>query len=181
MDPLGRSQAAARPGAGPVGGPPAPAEGRRGHEAEHGHVVVDERDQGRPGGHPADEVVGAVDRVDDPAPGAVAGGLELLALDGVAGPGALELDPDQLLGRLVGVADQREVGLGLHDEVVRPEPGHRDPLDGVRQDMGKAQVVVIGHLPTLARRRARTRGPARRPAAACADVGRERSGRNTTK
>ena len=68
----------------------------------------------------------------------------------------------------VGVADQGEVGLGLHDEVLGAEPGHRDPLDGVRQDMGEAQVVVVGHLPTLARGPAEADGPPRGgPTAIC--------------
>ena len=40
----------------------------------------------------------------------MAGGVELLALDGVAGAGALELVPDELLGRPVGVGDRAEVG-----------------------------------------------------------------------
>ena len=52
--------------------------GRR-HDAEHDLVVDGERDQGGPDGDAADEVLGAVDRVDDPAPLAVARRPVLLA------------------------------------------------------------------------------------------------------
>ena len=50
---------------------------------------------------------------------------ELLADDGVARPGALELGADQLLGVAVGVADEGEVGLGVDPQVVGPEPRER--------------------------------------------------------
>ena len=39
----------------------------RGDDAEHDLVVDGQRDQGRPDRHAAHEVLGAVDRVDDPA------------------------------------------------------------------------------------------------------------------
>ena len=97
-------------------------------------------------GTPRDEVVGAVDRVDDPLPRAGPGGRELLADDGVARPGALELGADQLLGVAVGVADQGEVGLGVDPQVLGAEPRGRDALDGIREHVGEAQVVVVaGH------------------------------------
>ena len=68
-------------------------------------------------------------------------------LDGVARPGALELAADELLGGAVGVADEGEVGLGLDPQVLGAEPGDRDPLDGIREDVGEAQVVVVaGHV-----------------------------------
>ena len=50
---------------------------------------------------------------------------ELLADDGVARPGALELGADQLLGVAVGVADQGQVGLGLDPQVLGAEPRDR--------------------------------------------------------
>ncbi len=126
------------------GGPPAPLQRGRGDEPEHGRLVDDEADERGPHGHTAHEVLRAVDGVDDPAPGAVAGRLELLTLHGVARPGPLELRADELLGRAVGVGDRREVRLALDDEVVGPEARDRHPLDGVREDVGQTQVVVVG-------------------------------------
>ena len=111
--------------------------------ADHGHTVIDQRDEGRPHRHPAHEVLGAVDRVDHPAAGAVAGRVELLALDGVARPGPLELGPDVLLGGAVGVGHRREVRLALDDEVLGAEPGDRHPLHRVGEDVGQAEVVVV--------------------------------------
>ena len=72
------------------------------------------------------------------------GGLELLTLDGVARPGALQLQSDQLLGGAVGVGDGGEVRLALDDEVGGTEARHRHPLDGIRQDVGQTEVVVVG-------------------------------------
>ena len=75
-------------------------------------------------------------------------GRELLADDGVARSGALELDADELLGLPVGVADEGEVGLGLDPQVLGAEACRGDPLDGVGEHVGEAQVVVIaGHGP----------------------------------
>ena len=67
----------------------------------------------------------------------------------------------RLLGVPVGVADQGEVGLGLDPEVLGPEPRRRDPLDGIREHVGEAQVVVVaGHAPQPSGRRRRIFGPA---------------------
>ena len=110
-------------------------------------AVVNERDQRGPDRDSADEVVGPVDRVDDPASGAVAGGVELLTLDRVQGTGAFELVANDFLRCLVGVTDQREIGLGLDHEILGPEAGHRDPLHGIGKHVREAQVIVIGRHP----------------------------------
>ena len=141
---LGAGQAPPGPGAGAARGPPAAVQRRRGDQAEHRLALVHQRDEGGPHRHAPDEVLGAVDRVDHPASRAVAGGVELLALDGVAGAGALELVPDELLGRPVGVGHRAEVGLGLHHQVLGAEAGDGQTLDRIGQDVGEAQVVVIG-------------------------------------
>ena len=76
----------------------------------------------------------------------MAGRLELLAHDGVAGPGALELGADHLLRAPVGIADRGQVGLGVDDQVIGEEALHREPVHGVGEDVGQAQVVVVpGH------------------------------------
>ncbi len=52
----------------------------------------------------------------------------------------------------VGVADRGQVRLGVDDQVLGEEALHRHAVDGVGQDMGQAQVVVIlRHALTLAR------------------------------
>jgi hypothetical protein len=95
--------------------------------------------------------VGPVDRVDDPAARAAAGGLELLALDSIPGTGAPELVAHHLLGRAVGVADQREIGFGLDHEVLGPKARNGNPFHGIGKHVREAQVIVIGrHRATLA-------------------------------
>ena len=89
----------------------------------HELARVLEADQRRPDRHAAHVVLGAVDRVDDPA--------ELgIAATGHVSPNsspstawsvdAAEPVADRLLDRLVGLAHRREVGLGAHLQVVRP-------------------------------------------------------------
>ena len=51
-----------------VAGPPAPLQRGRAHHADDRDAVVQQRDQRRPHRHAADEVLGAVDRVDHPLP-----------------------------------------------------------------------------------------------------------------
>jgi len=143
----GGGQAPACPGAGPGRGPPAAAErGCRDH-AEDGPSLVEQRDERRPHRDAADVVLGAVDGVDDPLPRAVAAGAELLPDDGVARPGAPQLGAHEVLGVAVGVGDGRQVGLGVHPQVGRLEPGRRQRVDHVGDDMGQPQVVVVDHHP----------------------------------
>jgi len=114
-------------------------------------AVIDERDQSGPDRDASDEVVGPVDWVDDPASWAVAGRLELLTLDRIPRAGAFELVANDLLGRLVGVADQGQIGFGLDHEIVGTEARHRDPFHGIGKHVREAQVIVIGrHVATLA-------------------------------
>ena len=69
-------------------------------------VVDHQRDQGGPDRHAADEVLGAVDRVDHPAPRTPAGVLHLLAVHRVPRPGPAERAPQRLLDGGVGVGDR---------------------------------------------------------------------------
>ena len=86
---LGSSdQGPAGPRALAAGGPPAAAESRGRDHADDDVGSVDEGDERGPDGHAAYVVLGAVDRVEDPAPAArrpCTGcvGAELLADDGV--------------------------------------------------------------------------------------------------
>ena len=60
--PNGREGALAR------AGPPTALQRGRAHHTDDRNAVVEQRDQGRPHRHAADEVLGAVDRVDHPLP-----------------------------------------------------------------------------------------------------------------
>src|SRR5439155_9609124 len=75
-----------------------------------------EPDQRGPDGHVADEVLGAVDRVDDPASPLIAHRAELLAEEPVLGKRAAEHLADDLLGALVGLRHRRRVRLQRHVE-----------------------------------------------------------------
>src|SRR5262249_21073151 len=61
--------------------------------------------------HVADEVLGAVDRIDDPAAPLIADCTELLAEEAVRGKRVAEHLADRLLGALVGLRHRRGVGL----------------------------------------------------------------------
>src|SRR5690606_18476271 len=99
-----------------------------------------ERDQRRPDGDAAHEVLGAVDGVDDPRPVAPAGVAELFTYHRVARPGTAQRAADRLLDGPVGVADRGEVRLGLDLEVDGLEPPHRQVVGGVRHDVGETEV-----------------------------------------
>ena len=127
----------------PVRRPPAALQLRRRHHAEHDLVVDDQRDQRRPDRHAADEVLGAVDRVDHPAPLAVPGRALLLAGDRVAGAHPRQRAPDALLDRLVGVGHRRQVRLAHHVQVERLEPALGERVGVVGEHVGEAQVVGV--------------------------------------
>src|SRR5690606_13888909 len=80
-------QAPAGPRAPALGRPPPAAERGRGHDPDDDPPVLYQRDERRPNGDTADEVLGAVDRIDDPGTRAVPGAAVLLAHDGVPGAG----------------------------------------------------------------------------------------------
>ena len=111
---------------------------------------------GGPHRHPAHEVLGAVDGVDDPA--APAAGADELGVLLAQHPVLGALDGHQhrtheQLDRPVGVADRGEVGLGLDHEVASVEPVHRDGVGRVGDAQREREVVgVSGHAPDGIRR-----------------------------
>ena len=142
----GLEQRAAGPRAVAGRGPPAPLELRGRDDAEHDLVVDGERDQGGPDGDAADEVLGAVDRVHDPAPLAVAGRALLLAGDGVPRPDPRQGAADGLLDGLVGVGDRRQVGLAHDVQVEGLEPVRGRGVRIIGEDVREAQIVgVVRH------------------------------------
>jgi hypothetical protein len=70
----------------------------------------------------------------------------LLAEHAVARPGPGQRRADRLLHRGVRVRDRGQVGLGLDVQVERPEPGHRDGVGRVGEQVGEREIVgVTGH------------------------------------
>src|SRR5690606_36273199 len=104
-------------------GPHRLAQGGQVDDAEGQAVLVLEGQQVRVERHPAGERLGAVDRVEDPAPpGGGVGGRLLLAEHPVAGEVLGQLLAQEPLGVAVGGGDRRAVLLADHLEVVAPEP-----------------------------------------------------------
>lgn len=137
-----------------LGRPPATVQRGGGHHADDRLEAVlarlHQRDQGRPYGDTAYVVLGAVDRVDDPAPRAGALDPVLLAQDRVTRARPVQVPADQFLRVLVRLAHRGHVRLGLDLEVQGLEPVHRRRVGGVRQYVGKAQIiVVVGHAVTV--------------------------------
>ena len=138
---------------------------------------VGQREQGRPHRHAADEVLGAVDRVDDPAP--VAAGrrvvAELLAEQRVVRALRRQRRADGGLDRPVGVADRSQVGLGLDDQVERPEPLQRKEIGSIGEGQRQSASVsrVRGRPPVAPSRLSRGRKPGS-DAASAATAGRRR-------
>src|SRR5690606_4530256 len=105
VEPGGRGQAASGEGTVVQRGPPAAAQRRRGDQAddrtEPALTGFHQGDQGGPDRDTAHVVLGAVDGVDHPAPGAGALDAVLLAEDRVPRAGAGEVAADEFLRRLV--------------------------------------------------------------------------------
>ena len=122
--------------------PPGVAEGRRRADADAHLAVLLEREQRRPDRDAADVVLGPVDRVDDPTPVRGPLGAELLAQQRIPGAGGDQPVPDELLGRRVGLGDGRQVGLGLHLQVVGAEASERDLVGEGHELEGESQIGV---------------------------------------
>jgi len=108
------------------------AEGGRGDHPDHDVATDHQPDQRGPDRHAPDEVLGAVDRIQDPAPLSHARPAGLLAEHRVARPGPAQHVPQLLLGSQVGIGDRGKVGLGFDPQVQRPEPAHGDVVRRVR-------------------------------------------------
>ena len=80
--------------------------------AEHRPAGLLERDQNTVQGHASDEVLGAVNRVDDPSTWRFgARGAELLADDAIGGETGLDQRSTQLLGIAVGLCHRCRIRL----------------------------------------------------------------------
>ena len=139
----GAPPSAARPCAGALRGPPAARQRGGGHHPHHRIVAVEQCDERRPHRHAADEVLGAVDRIEHPAARARA----LLRRTPRRTPrrrrARRQRRADRLLDRAVGVGDRRQVGLGLHDQIGGTEAGAGDRVRGVGERQRQRQVVGI--------------------------------------
>ena len=106
--------------------------------------MVLERDQHTPERHAADERLGAVDRIDDPAPAARAARLaELFAEDPVAGERGRQRGPQPLLGPAVGDRNGTAVGFRL-DHQPRLEVAEREAARFVGSAACDRELVGIG-------------------------------------
>ena len=95
-----------------------------------------ERDQRRPDGHAAREVLRPVDRVDDPPDRAAVVAL-LLAQHALAGAGDCDSFPQRALDGPVGIRDRRQVRLGLNLKIERAKPWQAQGVGEVGKLEGK--------------------------------------------
>ena len=144
-----RAQGAPGPGPAAGHGPPAPPQRGGRDQPDDALAVLDEADERGPHRHAPHEVLGPVDRVDDPLARGVPGGGQLLTQDGVAPARPPQLLADDALGLLVGLGDRREVRLGLHGEVAGVEAGQGEAVHLVGDRV--RQVQVIAPAPLLGR------------------------------
>ena len=140
--------------------------------ARHGDLAVEQGDQRAPHRDAADEGLGAVDGVDDPAVAAVgAAGAPLLALELVLGVPLGDRGPEDVLDAAVGLGDRvvpvdaaLVLGEQLGPEVLEGQrPGDLEDAGDERSDIGH-QVVGLGHRhhPTKPRNRGQVRAHRRR-------------------
>ena len=139
----GREQRLAGERAATLARPPPTPDGRC-RDDTRDHVVLDhQRDERRPDRDSADEVLGAVDRVDHPAARSPAGRALLLAVERVARTGSAERAAHGLLDGLVGVGDRGQVGLVDDVQVLSLEPVHRQRVRVVGEDVRESQIVGV--------------------------------------
>ena len=112
-----RRQALAGPGAGAGAGPPAPAERRRDTSPATDIVAVHQGDERRPHRHAADEVLGPVDRVEDPAARAVTRSRRTPHRGSRRAAGPARGSSGSTPRRWVGVRDRCQVRLAVDLEV----------------------------------------------------------------
>ena len=101
------------------------------------------RDQRGPHRDAADEVLGAVDGVDDPlAAGENRCATELFTEHDIVGPLRRQRVAQHLLDRPVGVGHRGQVGFGLDAQIERAEPIHRQRVGLVGQLQRQGHVIA---------------------------------------
>ena len=120
--------------------------GRGGDQAYDGFSAVEQGDEGRQTGTPRTKLlvpsIGSMTQRRGPCP--VSG--EFLTVDGIAQPGPAGVARGSPLRGAVRRPPPGQIRLCLDMEVLGPEAGHGDALDGVREDMRQPEIVVItGH------------------------------------
>ena len=116
---------------------------RRTHDADRRDAVFEQRDQTGPHRHPAHEVLGAVDWVDDPLSSGESGGsAELLAYDAVVRPFASEHFTQVGFDRPIGVGYRSQIRFGVDAQVERAEPGASQHVCTVGQRQRQRQIVL---------------------------------------
>ena len=117
---------------------------RGGDEPGHDVVAVHQRDQGGPDRHPADEVLGAVDRVEHPAPRPVTG-VEPNSSPVTASRGRARDRIDRIDSSVDLSASETGVRSGFVSthKVEGPEARHRDRVGCVGEDVRQSEVVVV--------------------------------------
>ncbi len=135
--------------------PPPPTESRLARHADARYTVDRQRDEHRPHRDALEVIGGAVDRVDDPLAGRVAGHAELFAEHAICGAFRLEHRADRAFRRQVGFGHVRGIGLGLDVEIRRIEATHGCCIRRVGQPQSERE---IGAEITLERRVERRSG-----------------------
>ena len=139
------------------------AEGGQVDDADERAVLVLDRQQVRVQRHAVGERLGAVDRIDDPAPAAASLEHTLLLTDHrVVGMELGEALADQAFGAAVGLGDGGPVALRVDGEIARPEPAQRqvaglpDQLDRLveqrRVGGGSGHELQVAQVPMRSRR-----------------------------
>lgn len=128
--------------------PPAVAERRSRDDPADSFSLALQRDQCRPHGDAAREVLRPIDRVDDPSDRAPVVTL-LLTEDALARTARGDPLPQCALDRPVGVRDRRQVGLGVDVQVVRAKARQAERVGQVGKFEGEGEVG--GYPPSLVR------------------------------
>ena len=116
-------------------------------DADEWLIPIEQRHGDTDVGDPVDEVDGAVERIDDPAPPTSRGGPTFLGEDGIVGAVAAQVAEDHLLGGTVDFGDRIVEGLEFGGSEVT-EPFADDGGSGGGRMNGEFQIL---HRATLCR------------------------------